>query len=316
MKIIIPGGSGQVGTILARTLLHEGHEVVILSRNPKNAPWRTVYWDAVSLGDWVQEIDGADVVINLAGKSVNCRYTKKNQRIILDSRVDSTKIVGEAILQAKQPPSVWLQASTATIYAHRYDAPNDEFTGLIGGNNPDAPQKWRFSIDVAKAWEETVNQAKTPHTRKVILRSALTMNVDRGSIFDTMLKIVRFGLGGKIGNGKQFVSWVHETDFIRSVNWLIKNPQAEGIYNIASPNPLPYTEFMQIFRAAWGIPIGLPATKWMAEIGAIFMGTETELIFKSRRVIPARFIQEGFTFQYPDWDEAAQDLCARWRLSK
>src|SRR3982751_2012201 len=166
MKIVIPGGSGQVGTILARAF-HRDDEVVVLSRSPASAPWRSVPWDARTLGDWAREVDGADVVINLAGRSVDCRYDERNRREILEARVDSTRVLGEAVARAARPPRVWLQASTATIYAHRYDAANDEATGILGGAEPGAPDAWRFSIDVAKAWEAAAEQASTPRTRKV-----------------------------------------------------------------------------------------------------------------------------------------------------
>ena len=184
MKIVVPGGSGQVGTLLARAFVADGHEVVVLSRHPAKAPWRVVAWDAATVGDWAAEIDGSDVVINLAGRSVNCRYNAANRREILDSRVQSTRAIGEAIARASRPPRVWMQASTATIYAHRYDAPNDEATGRLGGTEPRVPDTWRFSIDVAKSWEEAAEEVSLPGTRKVLLRSAMTMSPDRGGVFD------------------------------------------------------------------------------------------------------------------------------------
>src|SRR5207247_1501623 len=180
MKIVIPGGSGQVGTLLARAFKADGHEVVVLSRNPRNASWRVVGWDAETVGDWTTEIDGADAVINLAGRSVNCRYNAENRRLIKESRIKSTRAVGKAIATAARPPRVWLQMSTATIYAHRYDAPNDEATGILGGAEKDAPDTWRFSIDVATSWERALDAAATPRTRKVALRAAVVMRPDRG----------------------------------------------------------------------------------------------------------------------------------------
>ena len=313
MKVVIPGGSGQVGTILARSLHAEGHEVVILSRAPGAAPWRFVDWDAKTLGNWAREIDGADVVINLAGRSVNCRYNAENRREILESRVDSTRVVGEAVAAAARPPRVWLQASTATIYAHRYDAANDEATGIIGGAEPDVPETWRFSIDVATSWERALDEAPAPHTRKVKLRAAVIMSPDRGGIFDTLLGLVRRGLGGTSGDGRQYVSWVHHEDFVRAVRWLIDHDAIAGPVNIAAPHPLPNKDFMRALRKAWGMPIGLPAAKWMLEIGALAMRTETELVLKSRRVVPGRLLQAGFSFKFPDWPEAARDLCVAWK---
>lgn len=315
MKIIIPGGSGQIGMMLARAFAREGNEVVVLSRNPAaQSSWRLREWDARSLGDWVGEFDGADVVINLAGRSVNCRYTSENRRAITDSRVNSTSIVGQAIARASHPPRVWLQMSTATIYAHRYDAPNDEIGGILGGEEPNAPDTWRFSIEVAKAWERAVQSAgPLPHTRTVLLRSAMTMSADRGGVFDTLLGLVRHGLGGSSGDGRQFVSWIHETDFIRAIQWLIGHDTVSGPVNLAAPKPLPNADFMRALRDAWGIRFGLPAPKWMLEIGALFMRTETELILKSRSVVPGLLAQYGFTFQFAAWPEAARDLCRKWR---
>lgn len=310
MKIVIPGGSGQVGTLLARAFVADGHNVAVLSRTPFKAPWRVLEWDAESIGDWASSIDGADVVINLAGRNVNCRYNAVNRQAILESRVRSTRVIGEAISKSKSPPRVWLQASTATIYAHRFDAPNDETTGILGGREMHAPDTWRFSIDVAKAWEQTANDARTPMTRKVLMRSAMTMSPDRGGVFDVLLGLVRRRLGSKNGDGRQFVSWIYDHDFIRAVYWLIDS-DLEGPVNIASPNPVPNAEFMRTLRDIWGIRFGLPATRWMLEVGAWLMRTETELILKSRRVVPGRLLQSGFVFQFPTWKEAAIDLCRR-----
>jgi uncharacterized protein len=312
MKVVIPGGSGQVGTILARALHADGHDVVVLTRQPQTSPWRTVVWDGATSGPWVKEVDGSDVVINLAGRSVNCRYTPHNRRKILDSRLKSTRAVGEAVAQARRPPRVWLQASTATIYAHRFDAPNDEATGLIGGHEPGAPSTWNFSIDVAQAWERALEESATPKTRKAVLRSAMTMSPDAGGIFDTLLTLVRRGLGGTAGGGRQFVSWIHFEDFIRATRWVIEHDEIDGAVNLAAPNPVPNEEFMRTLREAAGIRVGLPATKWMLEIGAVFMRTETELILKSRQVVPGRLLQSSFVFNYPTWDAAARDLCQRW----
>lgn len=314
MKIVIPGGTGQVGTVLARAFVADGHEVVVLSRNPGNTPWRTVRWDSQTLGDWISEIDGADVVINLAGRSVNCRYGAENRRLIMESRVFSTRVIGQAIAKVARPPRVWLQASTATIYAHRFDAPNDEATGILGGAEEYAPDTWRFSIDVARAWEQVTNEAVVPATRKVLMRMAILMNPDRGSTFDLLIGLVRRGLGGTNGDGRQFVSWIHDLDFVRAVSWLIEHEEFEGPVNLAAPRPLPNSEFMRDLRTAAGVCCGLPATKWMLEVGAFFLRTETELVLKSRRVVPGLLLQSGFQFQYPDWNAAATDLYRRWRF--
>ncbi|MDB6029705.1 MAG: Epimerase family protein [Verrucomicrobiales bacterium] len=301
-----------MGHILARAFARDGHEVVILSRKA-GKQWRTVLWDAEKLGAWASEIDNADVVINLAGRNVNCRYTPENRREIKESRIRSTRVIGQAIAQAKRPPRVWLQASTATIYAHRYDTPNDEATGILGGSEPNAPDTWQFSIDVATSWEKALDESPVPNTRKVKLRSAVTMSPDPEGVFDVLLGLVRRGLGGTCGNGRQFVSWVHEVDFVRSIYWLIEHDQVDGPVNICAPNPLPNAQFMRALREAWGMPFGLPAANWMLELGAVFMKTETELVLKSRRVVPGRLLNAGFKFEFPTWPEAAQDLCKRWR---
>ncbi len=316
MKVVIPGGSGQVGTTLARALHQAGHEVVVLSRAPAAVPWRTVAWDAQTLGAWTAEVEGAEAVINLAGRNVNCRYTVENRRQIMNSRVLSTQAVGAAIARATQPPRVWLQASTATIYAHRFDAATAEHTGLIGGSEPPLPPAWRFSIDVANAWEKAAEACATPRTRLVLMRSAITLGPDRGGIFDVLLGLVRFGLGGSAAGGRQYVSWVHEQDFMAAVYWLMEHEDLTGPVNIAAPNPLPQAAFMRTLREAWGTRLGLPATRWMLELGARVLRTETELILKSRRVVPTRLEQSGFKFQFPEWPEAARDLCARWRQQR
>lgn len=315
MKLVLPGGSGQVGTLVARAFHGAGHAVVVLSRAPTTAPWRVVAWDARTAGDWCSELDGADVVLNLAGRNVNCRYDSINRREILESRVDSVRAVGAAIAEATRPPALWLQAGTATIYAHRYDAANDEATGILGGDEPDAPETWRFSIEVAKAWEQALERCPTPHTRRVILRSAMTMSPDAGGIFDTLLGLVRRGLGGTSGDGRQYLSWIHADDFVRAVKFLIAHTELEGAVNVCAPEPLPNAEFMAALREAWGTRVGLPATAWMLELGAVFLRTETELVLKSRRVVPGRLLEHGFSFEWPSWPAAARDLCARWRAA-
>ncbi len=315
MKIVLAGGTGQVGTILARAYHASGDEVIVLSRTPQPAPWRTVAWDAITLGPWISELENADVVIGLAGRSVNCRYTPANREAIMSSRIDSTLAVGEAIARATNPPRAWLQMSTATIYAHRYDAPNDEATGIIGGTEPDAPPAWRFSIAVARAWERAVDESVTPRTRKVKLRSTVVMNPDRGSIFDTLLTLARRGLGGQAGNGKQYVSWIHEADFVRAIDRIISDESLTDIVNVASPNPVPNAEFMRELRTAAHVPFGLAAPGWMIALGAAMLRTEPELVLKSRRVIPGTLLNRGFTFTFPTWPEAVLDLCTRARGS-
>lgn len=310
---MIPGGSGHIGQFLARAFHGDGHEVVVLARHELQAPWRTVLWDGETLGEWAREIDRANVVINLAGRSVNCRYHDENRREILDSRILSTQAVGKAIAQSSKPPATWLQMSTATIYAHRFDAPNDEDTGIIGGNEERAPDTWNFSIEVATSWEAALEAADTPHTRKVLLRSAIVTAPDRGGAFDTLLTLTRRGLGGQAGNGKQYVSWIHHHDFVRALYWILEHRELHGPINLAAPNPLPNAAFMRALRQAAGVKIGLPATAWMIAIGTLLMQTESELVLKSRRVVPTRLLQSGFNFQFPYWPQAAQELVKDYR---
>jgi len=312
MKLVIPGGTGQVGRVLVGAFRAQGHRVVVLSRKQTGDPG-VVQWDGRTTGPWTGEIDGADAVINLAGRSVNCRYTDRNLQGMMDSRVESTRVVGSAIQNARRPPRTWLQMSTATIYAHRFDAANDELTGRIGGDEPDAPRYWRYSIDIARAWERELCEVDTPATRKVALRSAMLMSPGRGGTFDILLRLTRLGLGGPIAGGRQFVSWIHDRDFVRAVQFLLEREDFEGPVNLASPSPLPQREFMASLRAAWGTRVGLPATRWMFEIAAFFHRTETELILKSRRVVSRRLLEAGFEFEFPQWPAASRDLVARKR---
>jgi uncharacterized protein (TIGR01777 family) len=313
MRIVIPGGSGQVGRLLSGYFVSQGHAVVILTRQPKAALWREVGWDGVSAGDWVGELEGADVCINLAGRSVNCRYGAENRREIYDSRIGSTRLLNEVIAGLADPPKLWLNSSTATIYRHSLTKAMDEATGELGGDEPGAPDTWNFSIRVAKDWERAFFETETPRTRKIAMRSAVTFSADQGGIFDVLSTLVRRGLGGTNGSGRQMVSWVHGEDFCRAVDLLIADEGFAGAVNIASPNPVVNAEFMRVLRRAWGVPVGLPAPAWLIEIGSFLLRTESELVLKSRNVVPGRLEAAGFQFLHPDWPEAAADLVAQWR---
>jgi uncharacterized protein (TIGR01777 family) len=313
VKVVLPGGTGQVGTVLNRALTAAGHQVIVLTRRPGRE--REVGWDARHLGSWAAAIDGCDAVVNLAGRSVSCRYTPASLQEMMDSRVDSARVVGEAIAAAARPPRVWLQMSTATIYAHRFDAPHDEATGVLGGAEPDVPAYWAYSVRIARHWEREQDQADTPRTRKVALRAAMVMSPDRGGVFDVLLRLARLGLGGPVAGGAQYVSWIHDGDFARAVEFLIGRDDITGPVNLAAPGPLPQREFMRELRRAWGVPVGLPATAWMAELGALALRSDTELLLKSRRVIPGRLLAAGFSFAQPQWPQAAADLVRRVRAS-
>jgi uncharacterized protein (TIGR01777 family) len=322
VKVVIAGGTGQVGGVLRRALNVAGHEVVVLSRHP-DVPLepgvRHLGWDGRTLGGWIDEVDGADAVVNLAGRSVSCRYTDANLRQMMDSRVDSARVVGSAIGQARKPPSTWLQMSTATIYADRSNEPgnpaNDDSTGLVGGEESHTPLYWEYSVRIARRWEEAQAEADLPATRRVALRAAMVMSPDRGGVFDVLLRLARLGLGGPVAGGRQFVSWIHVADFIGAVAFLLEG-DLTGPVNLAAPNPLPQAELMAGLRHAWGgwaSRVALPATAAVAGLGAWAMRSDPELLLKSRRVVPGRLLDAGFSFAYPTWGEAAEDLVARVR---
>jgi uncharacterized protein len=318
LRIVIPGGSGQVGSLLARHFQERGHHVTVLTRGPYSAPWHTVHWDGEHAGQWVEHLEQADVCINLAGQSVNCRYTRTNRDAIYDSRIRTTRLLGRVIASLSDPPKVWLNASTATIYRHALDRPMDEFSGEIGGREAisgrrRAPDTWNFSIRVATDWEDAFFSAFTPNTRKVAMRSAVVMSPTPGGAFALLLNLVRLSLGGTQGNGRQFVSWIHALDFARAVEFLIARDDIEGVVNISSPNPLPNREFMAALRDAYGMPNGIPAPRPLLELAALLLRTETELVLKSRRVVPRRLLNAGFEFQFPEWPQAADDLVRQWR---
>jgi uncharacterized protein (TIGR01777 family) len=271
---------------------------VVLSREARPAPWRVVRWDGATLGPWVGELDGCDAVINLAGRSVNCRYNRENRREMIGSRVLSTRVVGEAIARAARPPRTWLQMSSATVYAHRFDAWNDEATGRLGTGEAESPRPWAFSVGIVRAWEDALASARVPHTRRVALRTSIVMRPERGGTFDVLLGLVRWGLGGTVGDGRQMVSWIHEDDFVRVVRWLLEHDEIDGVVNVTSPASLPNAEFMRLLRAAWGTPIGLPAASLVLAMGAWMLRTEPELVLKSRWSVPRRLLEHGFRFQW------------------
>lgn len=301
-KIVIPGGSGYLGRVLTDYLTQQSFQVVILSRQraAESNAVRYVEWDGARLGAWARELEGAVAVINLAGRSVNCRYHARNRREIYDSRLLPTQAIGAAIAQCARPPRLWINSSSATIYRHTYDQPMDEATGEIGATDE---VKDAFSIEVCRNWESAFFEAATPQTRRIALRTAIVLGRG-GEAFEALHRLVKLGLGGKLGDGRQYMSWIHAEDFAHSVAWLIEREDLAGAINCSSPNPLPNAEFMRIFREVCGQPIGLPATRWMLEVGAFLLRTETELMLKSRRVVPRRLLESGFRFKYPEWRAA------------
>lgn len=297
-KIIIAGGSGFIGLALANHFRSK-YEVVILSRQRMSSDSyvRVVPWDARSLGDWRQELEGATALINLTGKSVNCRYNEANKQAIRQSRVLSTKVLGEAMSKCSQPPPVWLQMSSATIYRHSEDRAMDEDFGEIGSD---------FSMDVCKEWEKTFWDVAPATTRRVVMRTSIVFGPQGGALLP-MTRLVLFGLGGKQGNGKQIVSWIHEADVAGIVDWIIHGT-ATGVYNVTSPQPVRNSVLMKKLRTVLNFSFGIPAPERLLRVGAAVIGTETELILKSRWVIPKRLLQEGYKFKFPTLDSTLKDI--------
>ena len=295
-KIILAGGSGFIGQLLANHFTDKGDEVVVLTRNPKigKQPGKQIYWDGETVGEWVNQINNSDVLINLAGKSVNCRYTSKNRKEIFDSRLQTTKVLGQALKLVDSPPCVWINAASATIYRHAEDRPQDEFTGELGTG---------FSVDVCQQWEKTFFEQDIPGIRKVGLRMAIVLGKS-GGVMPYFLNLATFGLGGKQGNGNQYFSWIQEDDLIGIIKFIMMHPDLEGIFNASSPQPLKNTAFMKALRNSLHIPFGLNTPKWLLKIGSFLLSTETELILKSRWVIPSRLQKAGYLFKHPTIETA------------
>jgi len=298
-KIVLAGGNGYLGTVLAAHFKDVADEVVILSRKPRIAHGNisTVVWDAKQEGDWCAALQGADLLVNLCGKNVNCRYNEKNRKEIIASRVVPTTLLGIVVAKLDDRPKVWINVTSATIYRHAEDRSQDEVTGEIGDG---------FSIEVCKAWEQAFFASVTPHTRKIALRMGIVLGNSDG-VFPRLLNMVKLGLGGQQGNGRQYVAWIHEQDVAGITEWLLDNPKIDGIVNGTAPAPVKNKELMHTICKASHIPFGLPAPKWLLEIGAIVIGTETELILKSRWVVPSRLLNEGYVFKYPEIGEAVEE---------
>lgn len=311
-KIIIAGGSGFIGQALANYFGTE-NEIVILTRQLPHQKTnafgahqilpaamlhtRFVKWDGINTGGWCKELDGADLVINLAGKTVNCRYNEKNKQEIFNSRTHATSVMGEAIRTCITPPKLWINAASATIYPHAIDTPRDEsFTDFAND----------FSVQVCKLWEQTFYAQRTPFTRKVALRMAITLGA--GGVITPYFNLLKFGLGGKQGSGKQMYSWVHITDTCRMIEWLFEHSDLEGTFNCVSPGAVTNAAFMATLRKLTGHRVGLPAYGWMLAIGAPLIGTEAELVLKSRWVVPAKMLQSGFRFHYAELEDALREI--------
>ncbi|MFI5138402.1 MAG: TIGR01777 family oxidoreductase [Sphingobacteriales bacterium] len=306
-KIVVAGGNGYLGKVLANYYKNKANEIIVLSRHQKQSEQniRTVVWDGKTRGKWTAELVNADILINLCGKNVNCRYTKKNKVEIIASRVQPTELLGMVIHDLFEPPKLWINVTSATIYRHADDRPQDEETGEIGGG---------FSVDVCNAWEYAFNKYDTPKARKITLRMGIVLGRS-DSVFPRLLNLVKMGIGGKQGNGRQYVSWVHEQDVAACTEWFANHPELQGIFNCTAPNAVRNTELMRVIRKASGVPFGLPAPKWLLEAGAIIIGTETELILKSRWVVPKRLLDSGFEFKYKTAEDAVKGILAGHDLS-
>lgn len=302
--MIIPGGSGFLGLYLARYLSLRGWESVILSRKETKSEYeniRYVQWDGKTLGDWQKELEGADALVNMAGRTVNCRYTEENKRQIIDSRVDSTKVLGEAVAACQNPPELWLNSSTSTIYKDtRGNLPaNDEYNGVLGDD---------FSMNVAKTWEKTFEEAKVQDSvRKIALRTAIVLGRDGGAM-EPILNLVRVGLGGKQGPGTQWVSWVHVEDFSRVIEFLFEQKEVKGIINCAAPHPELNQNFMLKLRRSYGRWFGFPVPTFMLKMGAVMIKTEVELVLKSRKAVSKRLEELGFEFKYKKVEQAFDQI--------
>lgn len=299
-KIIIAGGTGFVGNQIVKYLSAAKYNFVLLTRNPKERKdgIREVLWDAKTTGEWIRELEGAEAVINLSGKSINSRYTEQNKKEIIESRVQSTTAIGTAILKAKTPPKVWINVSSATIYPYTATKEMDEYSPVVYKD---------FGQRVVKVWEQSMNDIVTPSTSKFILRITLVLGKSDG-VIPRLANIVRLGLGGKQGSGDEYISWIHEEDFCRIVEWCVSSPQYAGVYNCAAPEPVPNKIFMQTLRKVMGVPVGIPAPAFAIKMVAGIIGTDPGLILESRRVVSVKLAERGFKFKYPTILSALQQI--------
>ncbi len=300
--IVIFGANGFLGRYLCRHFARNGKEVVAIARSRKGWSGDGMFleWDGKTLGPWALALEGAEAVINLAGRSVDCRYNSTNRKQIIESRVESTRVIGDAIAACKAPPKSWFNASTATWYRHAEDAPQNDWTGEPGAG---------FSCEVAQAWEDAFFSANVPAvTRKLALRIGMVLANEPATVYDVLRKLTAWGVGGAMGSGNQKISWIHMEDFLRAIDFALNDPFLDGTINVTAPEFPSNREWMQTFREAVGMPLGLPAALWMLEIGARLMHTETELVTKSRWAESVRLRDAGFRWRWGRTVDAVADL--------
>lgn len=290
-KVVLAGGTGFIGEYFKTKFKELGYEVQIISRQKHHISWE----DKLSIKDALED---AELLINLAGKSVNCRYNEVNKNEIMNSRIRTTKILGEAIQACTNPPAIWMNSSTATIYRHAEDRPMTEEKGEIGSG---------FSVNVATNWEKTFFSFDLPKTRQIALRIAIVLGKD-GGVMTPYRNLVKFGLGGIQGTGNQKFSWIHIDDLFQIVLFLKDKEELSGVFNCSSPQPVSNRELMKQLRKTMNVPFGLPSPKWMLEIGSSLIKTEAELVLKSRWVLPDRLEREGYTFTFKTLDKTLQDI--------
>lgn len=301
--VVLAGGSGFIGQSLAAHLARLGIETIILSRSNRNR-LGVAHWDGATLGDWARHLEGAAAVVNLTGRSVDCRYTPANRREIVESRVQSVRVLGEAVRRCMRPPRCWIQATSLALYGDAGDTLcHDDASPGIG-----------FSVDVCKQWESAFHEQVLPNTRSVTLRIGFAL-APTGGALGRLATLVRYGLGGTVGSGRQYISWLHIDDLNRLFAWSLENDQAQGVYNATGPSPIPNATFMAALRRALHRPWSPPVPVFAVRLGAYWMGTDPSLALTGRRCVPTRLLAEGFTFQFTDLDASLQNIFPTMRRS-
>ncbi len=303
-KVILAGGSGFLGMNLARSLSEQGTQVVILSRSKpssseQSGSWTYAQWDGETLGDWTRELDGADAIVNFSGKSIDCVPTDENKKLIISSRINPTRVLSQAIQQAKHPPKTWIQMSAVGIYGNTQTQCTESTPAGDG-----------FLPEVCTKWEAAFNESCPDHVRAVIIRAGVVLGRTEGA-FPKLRKIAKLGFGGRAGSGKQGMSWIHEDDINAMLLHAINSPSMQGVYNATAPNPASNKEFMAALRKAVGMPFGPPAPAFAVRIGSkLILKTNPDLALEGQFAVPERMKEERFGFEYASLESALSDLCS------